>query len=290
MQPLDFRRWIHRCVPMMVISAGLWFGCAAHSRGPAVSASSEPAGRLVGTYWKKPSRPVGLPGWAFELPASFRGVVAVGCSPVARPDRSLKLATDRAYENLARAEYAQVKSWQAELVENQFVFPMQHAAETLDEGAVDRCRSRAVVLDTVVIGGPPHTRTVRTFVLVGPSGTMLPPESRTFRKFDSTGPPKWFKEPLETPGYLFGVGSCGFYKRPWEAWDAAEKLARLDLAGQMFTQSNPGMVDRMRHRGGGTLKWDEHEVRADLRSVVIVARFYDPEARVFYALARMPVR
>lgn len=290
MQPLDFRRWIHRCVPMMVISAGLWFGCGAHSRSPAVSALSEPAGRLVGEHWKEPPRPVGLPGWAFELPDSFRGVVAVGYSPVARPDRSLELAIDRAYENLALAEYAQVRCWQAELVENQFVFPMQHATEILVEGAVDRCRSHAVVLDTVVIGGPPHTRTVRTYVLVGPSATMLPPESRTFRKFDSTGPPKWFKEPLETPGYLFGVGSCGFYKRPWEAWDAAEKLARLDVAGQIFTQSSPGMVDRMRHRGGSTLKWDEHEVRANLRSVVIMARSYDPEARVFYALARMPAR
>ena len=288
MQPLCFQRWVSSHLPMMVVSVGLWVGCAAHSHSPIPPASSDLVGREAGVHWEKPSRPVGLPGWAFELPASFREVVAVGCSPVARPDRSVELAIDRAYENLARAQYVEVRAWQAELVENQFVFPMQHTTEILDEDAVKRCRSRAVVLDTVVIRGPSGARTVRTYVLVGPSGTMLPLESRTFRKFDS-GPPKWFEEPLEAPGYLFGVGSCGFYKRPWEAWDAAEKLARLDLAGQVFTQSNPGIVDQMRRRGGGTLTWDEQEVRADLRPVVVVARSYDPEARVFYALARMPV-
>jgi hypothetical protein len=244
----------------------------------------------MGAYWKEASSPVGLPGWAYGPPASLREVVAVGCSPVARPDRSLEVAIDRAYENLARAQHVRIKLFRAEVIEGRFVFPIGDNTEIVDEGAVDRCRSRAVVLDTVVIRGSSRVRTVRTYVLVGPPGTMLPRGSRTFRKFDTSGPPKWFKDTPEAPGYLFGVGSCGFYKRPWEAWEAAEKLARMDLAGQMFTHSNSEIVDEARQEKKTIVWLHKYKVHVDLRSAVIVARYYDPESRVYYALARMPVR
>ena len=277
-------------VPMLVVAVGLWVGCAAHSHSPAVSTSSELAGHQVADHWEKPSRPVGLPGWAFELPASFRDVVAVGCSPLAPPDRSLELAIERAYNNWARAQSVRIEARQAEFFEGRFLFSEQHAHEILDKEAAERCRSQAAVLDTFVVRGPPGVRTVRTYVLVGPSGTILPPESQTFQKFDSSGPPKWFEELPEVPGYLFGVGSCGFYKRPSEAWDAVEKLARLDLAGQIFSKEHSDFVDELREKGTLTTGFREHQVQTDLRSAVIVARHYDPEARVFYALARMPIR
>ena len=277
-------------VPMMVVSVGLWLGCAAHSHSPVLSASSDRTEGQADVRWREASRPIGLPGWAFELPVSFREVVAVGCSPLAPPDRSLELAISRAYDNLARAESVRIEAWQAEFFEGRFLFSEEHAHEILDEGAVERCRSRAEVLDTVVVKGPSRARTVRTYVLVGPPGTMLPLENRTFRKFDVSGPPEWFEEPPELPGYLLGVGSCGFYKRPWEAWDAAEKLARLDLAGQIFSKEHSDFVDELREKGTLTTGFREHRVQANLQSAVIVARSYDPGARMFYALVWMPVR
>ena len=270
-----------RCAVLMVTALGLGLGCASSQSGAPASSN---------VHWREASRPVGISGWAQELPASFQQVVAVGCSPLAHPDRSLELAIDRAYENLARAQQVRVEARSAELFEGRFRFPVQHTSEALNEGAEDRARSGAVVLDTLVIEGPPGARTVRTYVLVGPPGISLPSENRTFRPFDVSGPPEWFNIPPEAPGYLFGVGACGFYPEVADAWGAVEKLARLDLAGEVFTQSHSGITDELKGKGARTYGYSEQNVRADLRSVVIMARHYDPEGRMFYALARMPVR
>lgn len=267
----------------MATAVGLGLGCASSHRESSSSASSD-------VHWREASRPAGASGWALELPASFQQIVAVGCSPLAHPDRSLELAIDRAYENLARARQVRVEAQNAEVFEGRFRFPVQHTSEVLDEGASDRARSAAAVLDTLVVKGPPGARTVRTYVLVGPPGTGLPTGSRTFRPFDVSDPPEWFNLPPEDPGYLFGVGACGFYPEVADAWAAVEKLARLDLAGEVFTQSHSDIADELKGKGARTYGYSEQNVRADLRSVVIMARHYDPEARMFYALARMPVR
>lgn len=271
-------------VPMIAVAVGLWVGCALYPHSPVSSASSEEC------CWEKASKPEGLPGWAYELPGSLGGVVAVGCSPLSRPARSVELAIDRAYDNLARSHHVRVEAWQAEVVEERFVFPMQYSNEFLEEGAVERCQSRAVVLDTFVVKGREGSRTVRTYVLVGSSGTTVPRKSRKFHRFRSSGPPKWFEEPPEESGYLFGVGSCGFYPDVSDSWAAVEKQARLDLAGKVLTKSHVSIVDELRRGGGRTHRLREQKVEADLRGAIVVRRHYDPKKRMFYALVRMPER
>lgn len=270
-------------VPVIAAIVGLWV-CMLCTLSPTSSASSEEC------CWKKSSEPAGLPGWAYELPSSVRGVVAVGCSPLSRPDRSLELATHRAYDNLARSQHVRVESWRGEVIENRFVFPMQYANEFLDEGAVEQARSYAEVLDTVVVRGRSGTRTVRTYVLVGPPGTVLSRKSRAFHKFGSSGSPEWFREPPEASGYLSGLGSCGFYRDVSDSWAAAEKEARRDLAGRVFTRAHTEVLDKLSDGKGSTVVRREQKVEADLTGAVVVRRHYDPKARMFYALVRMPAR
>jgi len=236
--------------------------------------------------------PAAVPAWLVQLPQPVQGVVAVGYSPLAPPERSLRLAMEKGYENLASACSTCVRADHYEIMEvagvTRFIFPFESTTET--RVPVDQIRERAVALDTFVVPLAPDARTVRTYVLLGLDNANVPlsADVRGFTTFEQ-GPPKWFHDPPESQDFAYGVGTSGHLRDVALSWDKVERLARLDLAGKVGVVVEASLLDRQRERGSKSLALREHHVEAILRSCLVLSRHYDPQLRRFYALVRMPV-
>ena len=236
--------------------------------------------------------PAAVPAWLVQLPQPVQGIVAVGYSPLAPPERSLHLALENGYENLASASSTHVRADHYEIMEvagvTRFIFPFESATEA--RVAVDEIRERAVALDTFAVPLSPDARTVRTYVLLGLDNANVPlsPDAQGFTTFEQ-GRPKWFHDSPESRDFAHGVGTCGHLRDVALSWDKVERLARLDLAGKVGVVVEGSLLDRQRERGSKSLSLREQHVEAILRSCLVVSRHYDPQLRRFYALVRMPV-
>jgi hypothetical protein len=240
--------------------------------------------------WQNAYTPGALPSWLLTLPAGLSGPVAVGCSPLSLPERSLELALKNAYENLAGSRHMQIVAHRWEIFQDRFIFPVENTTEAVDSSLVAATAKAAVVLDTLVIRGRPDSRTVRTYVLVSMENATLPDAARAIHPPAQSGPPVWFTDPPQATGYIFGVGLAGHYPGVNQAWAAVEKLARLDLATQLQVASDTAMEDRMSSVRTTVSGYKEEKITVELHHAVIVARHYDAKKKQFYAVARMPIK
>lgn len=236
--------------------------------------------------------PFAAPGWAVQLPEAISGLVAVGYSPLARVDRSMELALEKGYQNLASARSTLVRADQYEVIEvgggTRFIFPFEMSSETY--APLEDVRRDAVVLDSFTVHLSPGSEVVRTYVLLGLGDASVPldPQVRQASTFDA-GHPGWFGRLPERDGFYFGVGACGFFPDVARSWGKAEQLARLDLAIRVGVKTGNYLIDEQTDTRSRYEELREQHVEVTLSSCLIVARHYDPQRRMFYALARMPV-
>ena len=103
------------------------------------------------------------------------------------------------------------------------------------------------------------------------------------------GRPSWLNEIPTIPGYLVSLGSSGRMRNPVDAIMAADQQAleemikMLDLS--ISTQRNS--VD-FGSRGTGTVESSFELARATVRGFMVVARWHEPNEKVFYSLAICP--
>lgn len=101
--------------------------------------------------------------------------------------------------------------------------------------------------------------------------------------------PPWVNTPPDSPGFLYGVGSSGRRKNPYESWEQSDKMAMAEIANALETTvySGTASVERSGESFNQsatavkTLNWSDVFVKG----LYIVSRWRDPSGDNYYSLA-----
>lgn len=216
------------------------------------------------------------PRW-FLYPSEFRcGHAVVGFANASfYPDSAVAQAQRNGVENFVRQQRTNIQGGQLFWSTEAGTFWMgADFREDFDTNAVAVVSSRLKVLDKFLAKDI-------VVVLLGDSSCSVDGPLRAKLSPKSYSPP-WVESPPAGERFYYAVGLSPEYFYETSSWAEAERMARRNLARNVFTQVRS--LQKM-SREGQDIRHEELSVT--LRDIQVVARWRDVEKQIFYVLLRM---
>ena len=219
---------------------------------------------------------VKYPQWFWHPSIALSFPTAVGYSSIApsHSDKALEDATEDGIERLAKAMKVHIHGEQA-FLDNKF------SGQLREE--IDASMKEHVLANHKLLADYQNTIGTLTLVLVGLGKAS---NLSTLATAASPKPPSWINTLPSKSKYLYGRGVYKMeFRRPKNAWSAAEYYARVNLAFNIKSQ-----IVLLRRTGRQNL---ENIVVSNtditLIGIETVARWYNAENRNCYVLVRVPI-
>jgi len=219
----------------------------------------------------------------YHPPRISSHLVSIGVAkPYLKDSLTFALARQHAIKNLVKQYQVHVVTKLAEAEQGIHIRTIGYTKEIIDSLAYLRCGANAKVLDSVLTDQS-------AYVLMIVQQDLSPPDSNLNINVSSslseiTPEPNWITTPPASDGTLYGIGISGSYRREANSWDHAAKYARRDIAMTLMTEKSTLRRDIESDAGNIHLKWSEDAADVTLGLNQVVARWYDPENRLFYCL------
>lgn len=219
------------------------------------------------------------PGWFWNQPSEC-GMTAVGLDrhSFLYPENAIERAHEKSIHNLLRQRNTNHSGGQAfSITERGAVWLGDDLREWYDTTGYHHMKEQIPILDTRVSGNV-------VLVLTGPEACRDEAD-RMSGLFAAPQHPEWIRHKPVESGYIHAVGVSEGYYYPVSSWERAEYEARLNLSATVQSR----VMGLHQQRAGESFEIIYSDLTVDLKNIVIMSRYHDPEFNLYYILIRMPV-